>query len=72
MLVLNPANHQGFSTGYGPWFGLTTVITAAAKNKYYHSFIAMEVPPEVPHILPDGANWPIFAARFREAMQTAH
>ena len=31
----------------------------------------MELLSEVPHLLPDGANWPIFAARFQEAMQTA-
>jgi hypothetical protein len=72
VLVLNPANHQGFSTGYGPWFGLTTVITAAAKNKYYHSFISMEVPPEVPHLLPNGMNWSTFSTSFHEAMKAAH
>ena len=29
------------------------------------------IPIPVPHLLSNGANWPEFAARFREAMQVA-
>ena len=32
----------------------------------------MEVPPEVPHLLPDGTNWSTFSTSFCEAMKAAH
>jgi len=31
----------------------------------------MELPPYVPHLLPDGTNWSIFSTHFHEAMQAA-
>src|SRR6267142_34399 len=32
----------------------------------------MEVPLNVPHLLPDGANWPIFSTHFHKVMQATH